>query len=118
MWRAGSSTMMRRAGLSWRGKDDNVLILSSLAELPSSWRSNILGYVAREFACCCLLHISANVETVFGGRRGGEGSLSCPVSVLVWGREMVGVWWVASLEVGRCLFQLVPAGSLLTPLLL
>ena len=95
MWRAGSSTMMRRAGLSWRGKDDNVLILSSLAELPSSWRSNILGYVAREFACCCLLHISANVEAVFGGRRGGEGSLSCPVSVLVWGRDLPAwTFWV------------------------
>ena len=50
-----------------------MLILSALVELPSSWRSKIAGYAAKEFVCCCLLHVSANVEVDFGGRRGGEG---------------------------------------------
>ena len=43
MWRVGSLIMMRRAGLSCRSKDTNVLILSALQELPSSCRSNIAG---------------------------------------------------------------------------
>ena len=82
MWRVGSSTMMRRAGLPCHDKYANVLILSALVELPSSGRSKITGYTSKEFSRCCLLHVSANVEADFGGRRGGEGfassSIFCP----------------------------------------
>ena len=73
MWRVGSSTMVRRDGISCRGNNAKLLILSALAELPSSWRPKIAGYAAKEFIRCCLLHVSANVEADFGGRRGGEG---------------------------------------------
>ena len=68
MWRVYSSTMTRRDGLSCRGKDAKVLILSVLVDLPSSWRSKIAGYADKEFVHCCLLHFSANVEADFGGR--------------------------------------------------
>ena len=52
MWRVGSSMMMRRAGLSCRVKGANVIILSALVEMPSSWRSKIAGYAAKEFFRC------------------------------------------------------------------
>ena len=73
MWRVGSLTMMRRYGISCRSKDANVLILSALVELPYSWISKITEYTAKEFFYCCLLHVSANIEADFGGRRGGGG---------------------------------------------
>ena len=59
MWRVGSSTMMRRAGLSCRGKDASELILSALEELLSSCRSKMAGYDAKEFSWRCLLQFSA-----------------------------------------------------------
>ena len=46
-----------------------MFILLDLAAPPSSWRSKIVGYVAKEFVLCCLLHTSANVEAGVGGRR-------------------------------------------------
>ena len=52
MWQVKSSAMMRRAGFSCRGKDANVLTLSALVALPTSWRSKIAGYAANEFVCC------------------------------------------------------------------
>ena len=67
MWRVGSSTMTSRAGLSCRGKDASMFILSKLNDPLSSWRSKIAGYADKEFDLCCLLHISANVESGFGG---------------------------------------------------
>ena len=67
MWRVGSSTMRRRAGLSCCGKDASMFVLSKLDAPPSSWRSKIAGYAAKEFVLCCLLHISNNVESGFGG---------------------------------------------------
>ena len=82
MWRVGSLKMMRRDGLSCRGKDVRLLILSALVVLSSFCRSNIAGYEAKESVHCCLLHVSANVEADFSGRRGGEGFtryfLVCP----------------------------------------
>ena len=73
MGRVRSLTMMRRDGLSCRDKDDRVLTLSALMVLSSFCRSKIVGYAARESVLCCLLHVSANVEANFCGRRGGEG---------------------------------------------
>ena len=75
MWRVGSSTMTRRAGLSCRGMDVSVLILSALAELLSSCRSKMAGYSAKEFSRCCLLQVSANVKADCLGRR-GEGEFA------------------------------------------
>ena len=43
-----------------------MFILSVLVAPPLSWRSNIAGYAAKEFFLCCLLHISAKVESGFG----------------------------------------------------
>ena len=71
MWWVGSLTIMRRAGLSYCGKDASVLILSALEELLSHCRSKIVGYAAKEFSRYCLLQVSANVEADFCGRRGG-----------------------------------------------
>ena len=65
LWRVGSSTMTRRAGLSCRGKDDSVLILSALEELLSSFRSKMVGYAAKYFSWSCLLQVSVNVEADF-----------------------------------------------------
>ena len=44
-----------------------MFILSNLVALPLSWRSKIVGYAAKEFFLCCLLHISVNVESGVGG---------------------------------------------------
>ena len=77
-----SSTMMRRAGLSFRAKDTNVIILSRIVEMSSSWRSNIAGYVANEFVLCCLLHISRNVESGVGGLLIGFARLSSVPSLM------------------------------------
>ena len=66
MWRVVSLTMTRRAGLSFRGKDAWMFILSEIISPPASWRSKIARYAAKEFVLCCLLHISANVESGFG----------------------------------------------------
>ena len=44
-----------------------MFILSDLVAPPSSWRSKITGYAAKEFALCCLLHTSENVESGVGG---------------------------------------------------
>ena len=110
--------MMKRAGLSFRAKDTNVIILSRIVEMSSSWRSNIAGYAAKGFVRCCLPHISAIIEADFGVRRGGGGSIGCPLSVLGWSCEVAGVWWVSPLEAGRGLFRLAPTGSLLPHLLL
>ena len=52
MWQVKSSAMMRRAGFSCRGKDANVLILSAIFALPSSWRSKIARYASNEFVRC------------------------------------------------------------------
>ena len=67
MWRVSSLTMTRRAGLSCRGKDARMFILSNLVAPPSSWRSKIAGYAAKEFSLYCLLHISVNVGSGVGG---------------------------------------------------
>ena len=94
MWRVGSSIMTMRTGLSCCGKDANVLILSALVELPSSWGSNIAGYAAKEFYCFCLLQVFRNVEADFGGRIEGKGLLGRPLSILGWSCEVVRFWWV------------------------
>ena len=73
MWWVGSSTMIRRAGLSCRGKDAKEFILSALVVLSSFSRSKIAGYTAKELVLCCLLHVSANVEADLCGRGGIEG---------------------------------------------
>ena len=44
-----------------------MFILSDLVAPPSSWRSKIAGYAAKEFSLCCLLHISVNVGSGVGG---------------------------------------------------
>ena len=62
IWRVVSSTTMRKAGLSCRGKDASVLILSTLDEILYSCRSKMAGYAANEFSRFCLLQVSANVE--------------------------------------------------------
>ena len=67
MWILGSSRMTRRAGLSCRDKDARMFILSGIFAPPSSWRSKIAGYAAKEFSLCCLLHISVNVGLGVGG---------------------------------------------------
>ena len=66
MWRVGYSTMTRRAGLSFCGKDARMFILSDLVAPPLSWSSKIAGYAAKGFVLCCLLHISVNVELGVG----------------------------------------------------
>ena len=66
MWRVGSLTTTRRAGLSWRGKDAMMFILNDLVAPLSSWRSKIAGYAAKEFVFSCLLHLSAKVASGFG----------------------------------------------------
>ena len=73
MWQVGSSAMMRKSVFSCRGKDDNVPVLSTLVSLPSSWKPKIAGCASKECVPCLLLHISANDEIDFGGRRGVGG---------------------------------------------
>ena len=68
MWRVGSSTMMRRAGLSCRGKEEKMFILADVVVTVLSCRSKMAGYAAKESVLCCLLHTSANVKTGNGGR--------------------------------------------------
>ena len=65
MWRVCSLTMMSRAGLSCRSKDSSVIIISALEELPSSCRSKMTGYDAKEFSWRFLLQVSANVVADF-----------------------------------------------------
>ena len=97
--------MMRRAGLSCHRKDAKVLIIFALEELLSSCRSKIVGYAAKDFSRCCLLQVSANVEAHFWRKeRGGKGFLGRPLSVLGWGCEVVGFWWVETLGGGCCQF--------------
>ena len=66
MWRIGSSATTRRSSLSCRGRDASMFIFSDLDALPLSFRSKIAGYAAKDFVLCCMLHISANVESGFG----------------------------------------------------
>ena len=68
MWRVGSLTMMRRAGLSFCDKEARMFILSDIVVTSLSCRSKMAGYAAKEFVLCCLLHTSANVEAGDGGR--------------------------------------------------
>ena len=68
MWRVGSSTMMRRSGLSCCGKEARMFILLDVVVTSFSCRSKIAGYAAKDFFLCCLLHTSANVEAGDDGR--------------------------------------------------
>ena len=68
MWRVGSSTMMRRAGLLCCGKEARMFILSYVVVTTLSCRSKMDGYAAKESFLYCLLHTSANVETGTAGR--------------------------------------------------
>ena len=68
MWRVGSSTIMRRDGLSCCGKEKRMFILSYVVLKVLSCRSNMAGYAAKESVLCCLLHTSENVETWDGGQ--------------------------------------------------
>ena len=116
MW-VGSSMTVRRAGLSCRGKDASVIILSALEDLLSSCRSKMAGMPPRSFlgvACCKFPRM---LRRIFVGGEWGESLLSRPLSVLNWGSELVEVWWVAHLGEGHCLYQLAPTG-LLPPTLL
>ena len=65
MWRVGSSTIMRKDGLSCCGKDVSAFIISALEELSSSFRPNMAGYVAKDFSWRCLLQVYANVVADF-----------------------------------------------------
>ena len=68
MWRVGSSTMTRRAGLLCCGKEARMFILSDVVVTVLFWRSKMAGYSAKESVLCCLLHTSENVETWDSGR--------------------------------------------------
>ena len=69
MWRVGSSTMMRRAGLSCCGKEARMFILSDIVVTVLSCRSTMAEYAAKESILCCFLHTSSKVETWDGGKR-------------------------------------------------
>ena len=104
MWQVSSLTMIRRAGLSCRGKYASLLILSALEELVSSCSSNMAGYAAKYFSWRCLLQVYANVEDNFCGRRGGgnfaEASLVCPrLGSSVGGGLVGGTSWRGTLPV-------------------
>ena len=75
MWRVGSSTMMRRAGLLCCGKEAMMFILSDVVVTVLSCRSKMAGYAIKESVLCCLMHTSANVET-WGSWRGSLGVFS------------------------------------------
>ena len=107
MWRVGSSTMMRGAGLSCCGKEVRMFILSDVVMTLLSCRSKMAGYAAKDSVLYCLLHTSMNVETGDGGR----GLLGELATAKV--RSLMGLWggrglvWGASVN-GTVLFPLYP----------
>ena len=65
-----------------------MFILSDFVDPPSSWRSKIAGYAAKEFVLCCMLHIYDNAESGFGGLlRGVRLVFKCPLI------DGVVRWW-------------------------
>ena len=101
MWRVGSSTMMRRAGLLCCGKEARILTLSDIVLTVLTCRSKMAGYAAKESVICFLLHTFANIETRDGGRV-WLGGLATPNV-----RSLMGLWggvvlvWGASVN-GTC----------------
>ena len=52
---------------------------------------------------------------IFAGGEGGESLLSCLLSILGWGRQLVEVWWMAPLGAGFACTDLIPQDCFLQP---
>ena len=78
-----------------------MFILSDVVVTLFYCRSKMDGYAAKEFVLCCLLHISANVETGDDGRGLLGGLATAKVRLLMgsWGGG--GLVWGASV-IGTC----------------